>query len=167
MHKITQENLKNAFAGESQAHMKYLIFSDIADKEGKPNTARLFKAISYAERVHAENHLRALKGISATADNLDTAIAGETFEVEEMYPAYNNEAKLQGEKEAERSTHYALEAEKIHAVMYNEAKKSVVEGKDIDLGKIYICPVCGYTAEKECPDYCPVCGAKKGIFKEF
>ena len=104
MHKMTQQNLQSAFAGESQAHMKYALFSDVAEKEGKPNIARLFKAISYAELVHAKNHLTVLGGIKKTADNLETAIGGETFEVEEMYPVYNNDARLQNEKEAEKST---------------------------------------------------------------
>ena len=111
MHKMTQENLKNAFAGESQANMKYMIFSQIAQREGKENIARLFKAIAYAEAVHATNHIRVIGGIKDTAGNLDEAIGGEEFEVNEMYPAYLKEAKEQGESEAERTNHYALEAE--------------------------------------------------------
>ena len=167
MRKMTEQNLQAAFAGESQAHMKYSIFSEIAESEGKSNIARLFKAIAYAEEVHASNHLKVLSGIGKTADNLDSAIIGETFEVEEMYPAYNEVAKLQNEKEAQKSTHYALEAEKIHAQMYSRAKEEVDKDRDIKLGKVYICPVCGYTVEGEAPEYCPVCGAKKGAFKEF
>ncbi|MBN2119509.1 MAG: rubrerythrin family protein [Candidatus Omnitrophica bacterium] len=167
MHKMTEENLKNAFAGESQAHMKYLIFSQVAEKEKKPNIARMFKAIAYAEQVHATNHLKVLAGIGKTPDNLEKALQGETFEVEEMYPAYNNEAKLQAEKEAEKSTHYALEAEKIHAQMYKKAEAAAVVDKDIELGDVYICPVCGYTVEKEAPEYCPVCGVKRELFKKF
>jgi len=164
---MTEENLKAAFAGESQAHMKYKIFSEAAKKEGKANISRLFEAISYAEQVHAANHLKVLGGIKKTPENLDTAIAGETFEVEEMYPAYNKEAKLQGEKEAEKSTHYALEAEKIHAQMYKKAKESAAKNKDIQIGDIYICPICGYTVEGQAPDFCPVCAVKKDLFKKF
>ena len=167
MHKMTEENLKAAFAGESQAYMKYLIFSDVAEKEGKINIARLFKAISYAEQVHASNHLKVLRGINKTSENLAAAIAGETFEVEEMYPAYNGQAKLQGEKEAEKSTHYALEAEKIHARMYEKAREQALHDKDIELDEVYICPVCGYTHEGQSPEYCPVCGIKKELFKKF
>lgn len=167
MHKMTQQNLQNAFSGESQAHMKYLIFSTIAEKEGKPNIARLFKAISYAEEVHAANHLKALGMINKTVDNLDIAICGETFEIEEMYPVYNNDAKFQGEKEAEKSMHYALEAEKIHAHMYKNAKDTAAKDKDINIGDIQICSVCGYTVEGDSPEYCPVCGAKRSVFKKF
>ena len=110
MHKMTQQNLQSAFAGESQAHMRYLIFAEVAEKEGMLNVARLFRTIAYAEHVHAQNHLRELAGIGKTLENLDTAIAGETFEIDEMYPAYNEVAKLQKESGAQKSMHYALEA---------------------------------------------------------
>lgn len=167
MHEMTKQNLKAAFAGESQAHMKYLAFAEKAEKENKLNVARLFKAIAYAESVHAMNHLKVLEGIGTTAENLQEAQAGEHFEVEEMYPAYNLEAKEQGEKDAARSMHYALEAEKIHEQMYKNAKKTVSAGGDIQLGSVLICPICGYTVEGESPDFCPICGAKKGMFKKF
>lgn len=167
MHVMTQQNLEAAFAGESQAHMKYLVFSEMAEKEGKKNIARLFKAISYAEKVHASNHLRVLGGVHKTPENLAAAIGGEIFEVDEMYPAYDAVAKLQGEKDAERSIHFAIEAEKIHADMYRKAKKAAEAGKDIETGALYICDVCGFTAEGKLPDFCPVCGAKKEQFKEF
>ncbi|MCX7661410.1 MAG: rubrerythrin family protein [Candidatus Omnitrophica bacterium] len=167
MHKMTQQNLLNAFSGESQAHMKYIIFSEIAEREGKPNISRLFKAIAYAEQVHAKNHLKALGMLKSTSDNLEVAIQGETFEVEEMYPVYNQDAKFQNEKEAEKSTHYALEAEKIHAVMYKKTKDSALKDKDIELKDIYICSVCGYTVEGEVPEYCPICGVERKLFKKF
>ena len=167
MHKMTEENLKAAFAGESQAHMRYLIFAEVAEREGKPNIARLFRAIAYAEQVHAQNHLRELSGIQDTPRNLAEAIAGETFEVEEMYPAYDAVAELQGEKGAKRSIHYALEAEKIHARMYEKAKEAAAKGQDIELKTVYICPVCGYTVEGEAPEHCPVCGAPRENFKSF
>ena len=167
MHDMTKQNLQNAFAGESQAHMKYLIFSDKAEKEGRKNIARLFRAIAYAERVHATNHFRVLGGIGATKDNLAVAINGEHFEVEEMYPAYLTEAEKQGEKEAAKSTHYALEAEKIHEQMYEKAQRVTEMGDDLELGDVYICPVCGYTVEKDVPDFCPICAVKKDMFKKF
>lgn len=129
--------------------------------------ARLFKAIAYAELVHARNHLKELGGIKDSTENLQDAINGETFEVEEMYPAYHAVAELQEEKGAVRSTHYALEAEKIHAEMYTDAKKTVMEKKDIEIGTIQICDVCGYTAEGEAPDKCPVCSAPASKFLAF
>lgn len=167
MRKMTKANLEAAFAGESQAAMKYAIFADKAKADGFPNLARLFTAISFAERVHATNHLRALSGIGAVTDNLDTAIGGETYEVEEMYPAFRAVAELQDEKQALRSMTYALEAEKIHAAMYTEAKQAAEAGKDIGSDPIYICEVCGYTGFGEPPEMCPVCKAKKEKFHLF
>ncbi len=167
MHKMTKEFLETAFAGESQAHMRYLIYSDVAEKAGKPNIARLFRAIAYAEQVHATNHYRELGMVNDTPQNLGVAIDGETFEVEEMYPVYNNTARFQDEKGAELSTHYAWSAEKIHAKMYNDARETAQKNQDINIDTMFICPVCGYTVEGTPPDICPVCGAKKETFKSF
>lgn len=109
MGKTTEKGLQGAFAGESTAHMRYLMFHDIAERAGFPNIARLFKAIAYAEQVHAANHARHLGSLKETADSLETCIQGETYEVEDMIPAFSAIAKLQGEKGAQQSTHYALE----------------------------------------------------------
>lgn len=167
MRKMTEENLKIAFAGESQAHMRYLIFAKKAEEEGFPNVARLFRAIAYAEQVHATNHYGALGMIRNSSDNLQVAIDGETYEVNEMYPAYNAVAKLQEEKGAERTTNWALQAEKVHAGMYQKAKQAVENNKDLKIGAIYICDTCGYTVEGEAPSRCPVCGAPKEKFRKF
>jgi len=167
MKKMTEQNLEAAFAGESMAHMRYLIFAERAERERKPNVARLLRAISFAEQAHATNHYRALGMIKATVENLPKAIEGEEFEVEEMYPAYLEVANLQEESGATRSFNYALQAEKIHARMYRGAQEAVEAGDDVKLGAIYICPVCGHTVEGEAPDRCPVCGAKKEQYKAF
>ncbi len=167
MRQMTQESLKAAFAGESQAHMRYLAFSEAAEREGKANIARLFRAIAYAEQVHATNHLRELAGIKNTVGNTEEAIGGETFEITEMYPAYDAIAELQDEAGAKRSIHFALEAEKIHAEMYKKAHEAAQAGRDLDLATVYICPVCGYTVEGDAPEYCPVCGASREKFKSF
>jgi rubrerythrin len=167
MKEMTKRALSDAFAGESMAHMKYIIYSDIARREGFSNVSRLFEAIAYAERVHAGNHAKLLGLPGKTADNLQKGVDGETFEIEEMYPVYKNIAILQGEKAAELSNHYALEAEKIHQTMYAESKKQIEKGEDIKLGEVYVCPVCGYTHEGNPPDKCPVCNASSKIFKKF
>ncbi len=167
MKKMTMANLEDAFSGESQAHMKYLIFAEAAERENLPNIARLFRAIAYAEQVHATNHFRNLGGIGETGENLAKAAEGENFEVEEMYPAYDAVAKLQGEQGAIRSIHYALEAEKIHEAMYEKARQSVLAGKDPQIGELFICPVCGYTHEGTPPERCPVCNAPSSSFKKF
>lgn len=167
MREMTKANLLNAFAGESQAHMKYLIYADQAEKEGKPKVANLFRAIAYAEQVHATNHFKALGLIGDTVANLGDGIAGENYEVNEMYPAYDVVADLQKEETAKRSIHYALEAEKIHEDLYRDAQAVVQAGNDIDIEKVYICPVCGHTAPNNAPDKCPVCGVPKERYKEF
>lgn len=167
MKKMTEKSLQEAFAGESMAHMKYLIFAGVAEKEGYKNIARLFKAIAYAEQVHATNHARQLGMIKKTSENLETGIQGETYEIEEMYPAFFEIAKLQGEKGAQLAINYALEAEKIHAEYYKNAKEKAENGKDIEIPEIYICPVCGWTYIGEPPDECPVCKVKKEQFKKF
>ena len=167
MREMTASNLRSAFAGESQAHMRYLIFADKAEQEGFPNVARLFKAIAYAEQVHATNHFKVLKDLGQTAGNLGAAIGGETYEVEEMYPAFVAVAELQEEKAAVRSSNWALEAEKLHAEMYSAAKAAVETGKDYDIGPVYICSVCGHTVEGEAPDRCPVCNAKRAKYRKF
>lgn len=167
MRKMSKANLEAAFAGESQAHMRYIIFANEAEKNGLYNIARLFRAIAFAEQVHATNHLRALEMIGDTASNLQVAIDGETFEVEEMYPAYKAVAELQEEKNAIRSINYALEAEKVHAGMYEKARQSVLAGRDAEAADLYVCEVCGWTVEGEAPERCPICGARSERFRKF
>ena len=180
---MTKDALMSAYGGESMAHMRYLIFAEIAEKEGFPTVARLFKAIAYSEQVHARNHYDKLKdldvdakvvagapfGPGSTSKNLELAIRGEEFEVNEMYPVYIETAKFQGEKEAERSFSWAYEAEKIHAKLYREAKEYVDQGKDWPLeGDIWICSVCGHTyVGKEPPDRCPICNVPKDKYVKF
>jgi len=167
MKELTKQNLSAALAGESQANIKYQAFAAQAAKEGKPNIARLFTAIAFAEQSHATNHLRELGYIGDTVANLDAAIGGENFEVDTMYAAYMVTAEAQQEKGALRTMNYAIEAEKIHSVMYGDAKKAAEAGKDIDIGAVYICPVCGFTHIGEPPERCPVCNTKKDRFKAF
>lgn len=178
---MTADFLHSAYGGESMAHMRYLIWGDIAEKEGFPNIAKLFEAIAYAEKVHAANHFREIDGgtsdatvtaggafgVGDTALNLQGGINGELHEVEQMYPVYLSAAQFQCEKGAERSFHYALEAEKIHARLFKQAQDAAKENKDIELKAVYICPVCGHTVLNEAPERCPVCGAKKELYKKF
>lgn len=165
--KMTERDLNDAYAGESMAYMKYNIWADKAEAEGKKNVARLFRAISAAEKVHATNHWKTLGNVKDTAENLQHAIDGENYEIEEMYPAFKAVAELQQEKGAVRTTHWALETEKVHTKMYQKALDAVKAGGDAQLGDVYICPVCGYTMEDEVPDLCPICNAKKSTFKKY
>lgn len=168
MRAMTRENLQAAFAGESQAHVKYLAFADKADREGKPNVANLFRAVAQAELVHAINHLKELGGIGATADNLAEAKGGEDFEVAEMYAAYLAVADLQEEKRAARSMTYAMEVEKNHSQLYEAARAAVDAGEDLGQATVWVCPVCGYTVlGDDVPERCPVCNALRKVFQEF
>jgi len=167
MKEMTKENLKASLAGESQAHIKYQAFAAQAEKEAMPNIARLFRAVAHAELVHATNHLRELGGIGKTVANLEAAVTGENFEVDEMYAAYLEVADSQGEQGAHRSMTYAIEAEKIHAVLYGQAKATAAVGQDWVIGQVYVCPVCGWTHIGEPPERCPVCNTRKERFKTF
>jgi rubrerythrin len=157
----TRENLQEAFAGESQANRKYLAFAKKADSEGHPQVARLFRAAAEAETIHAHNHLKALDGIQSTEENLKEAVAGETHEFKNMYPAMIEAAQTDGDKKAERTFRFANEVEKVHADLYQKYMDNL---GGLEETEIYICPVCGYTVETEAPDACPVCGAKKPSF---
>jgi len=157
----TEQNLKEAFAGESQANRKYLAFAKQAEKDGHPQVAKLFRAAAEAETVHAHAHLKALGGIGSTEENLKEAIEGETHEFKDMYPGMIKAAEEEGRKAAERSFRYANQVEEVHAGLYQKALDNLGSLEDMDY---YICPVCGYTAEKEPPEVCPVCGAKAKVF---
>lgn len=167
MRNMTKLNLEAAFAGESQAYMKYTIYAEKAEREGFHKVAKLFRAIAFAEKIHATNHFRILEKIKSTPENLDDAAAGENYEVEEMYPAFDAVARLQNEKAAVQSFYYAITAEKVHESMYKKAKESVEKGEDIIAKNIYVCPVCGHTVIDEVPDKCPVCGLSKEKYEKF
>ncbi|UQZ89829.1 rubrerythrin [Deltaproteobacteria bacterium Smac51] len=159
----TLENLKEAFAGESQANRKYLAFAHKAEQEKMPYAARIFRAAADAETIHAHAHLRAMKGIGTTEENLKEAISGEVFEFTEMYPGMIKDAAAEGEKSAERSMDLANKAEQVHAEMF---KKALAEpGKEAP--KVFVCQVCGHIAEDHAPDTCPICGAKGHVYKEI
>ncbi len=160
----TEQFLKEAFAGESQANRRYLAFAVKADQEGLPQVARLFRAAGEAETVHAHNHLRAMNGVRSTKENLQEAIAGETHEFKKMYPEMIEAAKAEGQKAAERSFSYANSVEKIHAELYQKLLDSV--GKPQENYAYYVCPVCGNTVEKQAPGVCPICGTKGEMFKK-
>jgi rubrerythrin len=167
MKPMTEKNLRDAFAGESQAHMKYLAFAQQAEKEGLPNVARLFKAVAMAEVMHAHYHLAQLGGIGTTAENLAGAFCGEDFEIQSMYPAFTAVGELEKEKGALKGFYYAVEAEKNHRPLYARARDLAVSGKDRDATPIFVCNHCGHTGTGEAPDKCPICGNKKKNFVVF
>jgi len=150
----TEKNLKEAFAGESQANRRYLAFAKKAEQEGFKQVAKLFRAAAEAETVHAHAHLGALGAIKPTKENIQEAINGETHEFKKMYPEMVTKAKAEGLKQAEISFDYANQVEKVHAALYEKALAELGKNKEVDY---YVCPVCGYTGEEKAPDKCPVC----------
>jgi rubrerythrin len=163
----TKENLQAAFAGESQANRKYLAFAKKADADGFPQVAKLFRAAAEAETVHAHAHLRVLKGVGSTMENLQAAIAGEAHEFKSMYPEFLKAAQGEGDKAAEISFKNALAVEETHHNLYQAALAAVKTGKDLSSSPIFVCPICGHTEVGGAPDKCPVCNVGKDKFFEI
>jgi rubrerythrin len=159
----TVDNLKEAFAGESQAFQKYAAFAEKAERDGLKNIARLFRTTAQAERIHAGGHLQALDGVGSTAENLKAAIEGETYEFTKMYPPMLEQAETDNHR-AKRMFGYAVEAEEVHAKLYKLALEAAQKGKDLSVTDFYLCPVCGYIELGKAPEECPICGAKGAKF---
>jgi rubrerythrin len=162
----TSKNLAEAFAGESQANRKYLAFAIKAELDGYPQIARLFRAAAAAETVHAHAHLRVMGGVRKTAENLQSAIEGEGFEFQEMYPKFLAEAEKEKKQGAAMSIKNAMAVERIHHGLYTEALDSLNAGNDLPGAQIFVCAICGNTVVGEPPDRCPVCNAPKERFNE-
>lgn len=159
----TNENLKAAFAGESQAFQKYRAFAKKAEQDGLPNIARLFRTTAEAERIHAEGHLKALEAVGSSAENLQAAINGETYEFQEMYPPMLAQAESE-EHKAKRMFNYAVQAEAVHARIYALALEAAQAGKDMANAEFYLCPICGYIELGQPTTDCPICGTKANKF---
>lgn len=159
----TLQNLMDAFAGESQANRKYIAYAKKAEAEGKTNAAKLFRAASDAEAIHAQKHLEVAKKILSTSENLQDAVNGETYEFESMYPEFLKEAEAEGNKSAIRTFTLAMEAEKVHAKLYKEALEKIDETEEVFY---YLCPVCG-NIEKSIPEKCSICGVAGSKFIKY
>lgn len=163
----TQENLKEAFAGESQANRRYIAYSKAAQLEGFPQIAKLFFAAAEAETVHALSHLHAMGDARDTASNLEKAIQGEGYEFEKMYPEFVAQAAEEGQKRAERNFRYAMAVERVHHQLYQEALEAIKQGKDLPATDYYVCTVCGNTVKDHAPDVCPVCKHPKEKYRQM
>ncbi len=159
------DDLKESFAGESQANQKYRAFARKAEQEGFPNVARLFRTTAEAERIHAEGHLRALAGIASTRENLQAAIQGETYEYTTMYPPMLERARAEGHR-AKLMFGYAVKAEAVHAELYKRALEAIEQGKDLSQARFYLCPICGHIEFGAPPEACPICGTAGARFVE-
>src|SRR5512145_2526086 len=162
----TNDNLATAFAGESQANRKYLAFARQAEKEGYGQIARLFRAAAEAETIHALAHLGNMGGVGTTLENLEKAVAGETYEFTEMYPPMVEQAKAEGHR-AKTMLDFANRAEKVHAGLFAQALEALQAGKDLSQMEVYLCPVCGDVEFGVPPDKCPICGAPKARYQKI
>jgi rubrerythrin len=162
----TKENLKTAFAGESQANRTYIAFAKKADEEGFKQIAKLFRAAADSETVHALYHLNAMNGVGSTLENLNEAMSGENYEHTEMYPAFIEKAKEEGNKVARLGFMYAMKVEMIHEAKFTEAAGSLQSGRDLGEKRLFVCQYCGNVEEDSAPDSCPICGRTKDWFKE-
>jgi len=162
----TDENLKVAFSGESQAFQKYNAFAEKAAKDGFANIAKLFRTTAEAERIHANGHLKAMDAVGSTLENLQAAIGGETYEFTDMYPPMYEQAVKENHK-AKKMFGYAVEAEKVHAELYHKALEAVKNGVDLDEVNIYLCPICGHIELGTPPEKCPICGAKGSAYVQL
>jgi len=162
----TTDDLNEAFAGESQANRKYLAFAKKAEQEGYPQIAKLFRAAAAAETVHAHAHLRVMKGVKSTAENVQAAIDGEGHEFRRMYPQFIRQAEAEGNQPAVISFKNAMAVEEIHHGLYSSAAEALKPGNDLPPARIFVCGVCGNTVLDAAPDKCPICGAQKRRFQE-
>jgi rubrerythrin len=162
----TQENLATAFAGESQANRKYLAFARQAEKDGLPQIGRLFRAAAEAETLHALAHLTNAGGVGSTLQNLEAAVAGETYEFSEMYPPMVEQARAEGHR-AKVMLDFAAKAEKVHAGLFQQALDALRKGADLSQMDVYLCPVCGDLEFGVLPERCPICGAPAAKYQKF
>ena len=153
----TEKNLRDAFAGESQANRRYLFFADKAAKEGYPQAARLFRAAAEAETVHAYNHFNAMTGIGSSIDNMSAAVIGEHQEFTRMYPVMIDQAMEEQDQRAQKSFEWANAVEQIHYELFQKMLKAVKEKQPLKDEAYYVCPVCGNTVAAAAPDRCPIC----------
>ncbi|MBA7596860.1 Rubrerythrin-2 [subsurface metagenome] len=160
----TADNLKAAFAGESQASARYLAFARRAEREGHPQVAKLFRAAAMAETVHARNHLETMEGVQSTQDNLRVAVAGENMEHMQMYPEFIEQANKEGATRAVRTFEWARSVEMIHESLYKSALDALEGGGEPQVKEYFVCQACGFTAEDDVPEKCPVCGAPRAQF---
>jgi rubrerythrin len=163
----TTDDLSAAFAGESQANRKYLAFAKKADAEGHPQIAKLFRAVAAGETVHAHSHLRAMDGVSSTADNLKAAIAGENYEWVTMYPEFIKDAEAESVKRALASFRFAFEVEKVHEQLYQKALDMLEAKKPLPEVEYYVCPICGFAHEGPLTGNCPVCKTPATKFEKI
>jgi len=162
----TEDNVQEAFGGESKANRRYTLYAEKAEKDGYPQVAKLFRAVAEAEMVHIRNHLNVIDAIGATKDNLLAASLGERMEFTGMYPTFIEIAQEEKNDRAERSFDWANKVEKVHYAYFDTAYKDIKGGKQPADATYYVCQICGNTVKDTIPEKCPICGAAAKAFKK-
>ena len=177
----TARNLMNAFAGESQARMRYTYYASKAKAEGLVQISAIFEETANHEKEHAKRLFKFMTGgtqeftdsfpfgvIGATADNLKESAAGEHHEAFEMYPNFAKTAHEEGFEEISEAMYHIAEAEKYHERRYLAVRKNILEGTVFKKAKsiTWRCRNCGYNAEgNEAPQMCPACAHPQAHFE--
>jgi len=159
----TDKNLKTAYVGEAKACLRLLAYAEKADKEGYAQMAHLFRAVSAGEKVHALKNLRLMKEIESTEENLKKSFDRETMVSENYYPAFIQTAEEDGNKAAVVAFSQARDAEDYHAKLYKNAIEHMLDERETTY---YVCGVCGYVADGQAPEHCPVCEAPRERFEK-
>jgi rubrerythrin len=175
----TLQNMETAYNGESNAHERYLAFAMQADAEDFGEVASLFRAAARAEQIHATNHAAVIKqlggvpeakveapNVESTRENLQTAIAGETYERDTMYPEFIKQAKLDGDPDAVKSLNLAKTAEAEHERLYTAALADLDGLKGSKSVAFLVCPKCGFTTHDTNFTKCPSCFTPKERFEK-
>jgi rubrerythrin len=162
----TQRNLYTAFVGEAKAYHRLLAFARKAEEEDYPQIAKLFRAVAAAEGVHVERHLRLLGEtvVQSTEENLQSSFERETTVNQVTYPQFIREAEEESERAAALTFGQARDVEERHAQLYKRALNAMLSDETHDY---YVCQVCGYVAERQVPDACPICNAKSEQFRQI
>lgn len=159
----TSKNLQTAFTGEAKALVRNRVFAEVAENEGYTQIARLFRAVSEAEAVHAKNALRLMGDMKSTEDNLKAAFENEILAKNDYYPPFIRTAEEEGKSGVALVFSRARDVEERHAQLYRGALDYMVNEQEVDY---FVCDVCGFVAEREAPDECPICSAPKDAFRK-
>jgi len=160
----TEKNLALAFAAESKAATRNATFAQKAQKEGFDQIARLFRAVSAAETVHARRYLMLMRGkVGSTEENLETAFQNEIKANAEEYPKLIKAAYEENQVKVAEAFSRSRDVEEGHAQLYKRAMTDMLADRTTTY---YVCQVCGYVSEDHIPDACPICSAVPGKFTQ-
>ncbi|MCP5104370.1 MAG: rubrerythrin family protein [bacterium] len=162
------DKMKDAFyqvyVGEAKAALRLKLYAQKAETEGYPQIAKLFRAISFSEEIHGIRALRMLGAVKGTEENLTASFESETTVAEVKYKEFLQMALAEGKNNQAKIFSQARDVEETHAALYKKTMEHMLEDRDVDY---HVCLVCGYVADGDVPDKCPVCDAPKEQFNQL